>query len=144
VPPRRDQPDDAPPAPAERRPEVVLDVVFEDGLLFLAVANIGLAPALGVSCRFRRKLRGLGGTQDVSKLPLFQNITFLGPGREIRTLLDSSAAYFARGEPTELSVTTSYADGAGRTYRTSVEHDLAIYRDLAYVPRGVHTDACST
>jgi len=122
----------------------VLEVVFDDGLLFLAVANIGDAPALGVSCRFRRKLRGLGGTQDVSKLPLFRNIAFLGPGREIRTLLDSSAAYFARGEPTQVSVTTSYADGSGRTYRTVVQHDLEIYRDLAYVPRGVHTDARST
>jgi hypothetical protein len=140
VPPRSDQPDDA---PAERRPEVVLDVVFEDGLLFLAVTNIGTAPALGVSCRFGRKLRGLGGTQDVSKLPLFQNVAFLGPGREIRTLLDSSAAYFARDEPTELSVTTRYNDGSGHTFRTVVEHDLSIYRDLAYVPRGVQTDACS-
>jgi hypothetical protein len=141
VPQNRDQVDTA--AGCDRRPEVVLDVVFDDGLLFLAVANIGTAPALGVSCRFRRKLRGLGGTQDVSKLPLFRHVSFLGPGREIRTLLDSSAAYFARGEPTELSVTTSYADGSGRTYRTTVEHDLAIYRDLAYIPGGVHTDASS-
>jgi hypothetical protein len=140
MPPRRAQPDDAPP---ERRPEVVLDVVFEDGLLFLAVTNIGTAPAVEVSCKFSRKVRGLGGTQDISKLPLFQNIAFLGPGREIRTLLDSSAAYFARGEPTELSVTTRYNDGSGRTFRTVVEHDLAIYRDLAYVPRGVQTDAFS-
>jgi hypothetical protein len=140
VPPKRD-PDNVPPAPAERRPEVVLDVLFEDGLLFLAVANIGDAPALAVTCRFRRKLRGLGGTQDVSKLPLFENIAFLGPGREIRTLLDSSAAYFARGEQTRISVTTTYADASGRSYTSAVEHDLAIYRDLAYVPKGVPTDA---
>jgi hypothetical protein len=141
VPQRREPADDAAPAPVERRPEVVLDVVFEDGLLFLAVANVGDAPALGVSCRFRRKLRGLGGTQDVSKLPLFRSIAYLGPGREIRTLLDSSASYFARGEPTLVSVTTTYADTTGRPYRTAVEHDLAIYRDLAYVPRREQTDA---
>lgn len=138
---KRDSRDDAATAAVERRPEVVLDVVFEDGLLFLAVANIGDAPALGVSCRFRRKLSGLGGTQDVSKLPLFENIAFLGPRREIRTLLDSSAAYFARGEPTRVSVTVTYADATGQSYTSVVEHELAIYRDLAYVPKGVPTDA---
>jgi len=121
--------------PIERRPEVVLDVVFEDGLLFLAVVNTGDAAALGVSCKFRRRLRGLGGSQDVSKLPLFEHIAYLGPGREIRTLLDSSDAFFTRDEPTRIEVTTTYADASGRSYTSTVEHELAIYRDLAYVTR---------
>jgi hypothetical protein len=129
------------PATDDRRPEVVLDVVFEDGLLFLAVSNLGDAPALRVSCRFGGKLRGLGGTKDVSRLALFENIEFLPPGREIRTLLDTTASYFARDEPTRLSVTTAYADAGGRSYETTVDHDLAIYRELAYVPRGVPPDA---
>ncbi len=144
MPQRREEPGDARPAPAEWRPEVVLDVVFEDGLLYLAIANIGDAPAVRVSCRFRKRLRGLGGTQDVSKLPLFERLAFLGPGREIRTLLDTSAAYFARDEPTEFAVTITYADEPGREYETRVEHDLAVYRELAYVPKrkeGVPSDA---
>jgi hypothetical protein len=141
VPQKGDPADDAVMARVERRPEVVLDVIFEDGLLFLAVSNIGDAPALAVSCRFEGKLRGLGGTEEVSKLPLFERIPFLGPGREIRTLLDSSAAYFARGETTAISVTTTYGDASGRSYETAVEHDLAIYRDLAYVPRRLPADA---
>jgi hypothetical protein len=128
-------------AARDRRPEVVLDVVFEDGLLFLAVANIGDAPALAVSCTFARKLLGLGGAKDVSGLPLFANVAFLGPGREIRTLLDSSAAYFGRDEPTDLSVAIRYSGTDGRTYETTVDHDLAIYRELAYVPREVSRDA---
>jgi hypothetical protein len=138
---RPDPADDAPTGAAERRPEVVLDVVFEDGLLFLVVANTGDAAALGVSCRFRRRLRGLGGTEDVSKLPLFEHIAYLGPRREIRTLLDSSAAFFAREEQTRVAVTMSYADASGRAYKSTVEHELAIYRDLAYVPRKVPSDA---
>jgi hypothetical protein len=141
VPRKPDPADDAATVEAERRPEVVLDVLFEDGLLFLVVANTGEAAAHGVSCRFRRRLRGLGGTEDVSKLPLFEHIAYLGPGREIRTLLDSSAAFFARDEPTRVTVTTWYADGSGRTYTSTVEHELAIYRDLAYVPRKVPPDA---
>jgi hypothetical protein len=141
VPRTRDPADDAATVSIERRPEVVLDVLFEDGLLFLAVVNTGDAAAFGVSCKFRRRLRGLGGTQDVSKLPLFEHIAYLGPGREIRTLLDSSDAFFTRDEPTRVSVTTTYADASGRSYTSAVEHELAIYRDLAYVPRTVPSDA---
>ena len=44
------------------RPEVIVDVIFEDGLLFLAVSNIGDRPALDVRTTFNRKLVGLGGT----------------------------------------------------------------------------------
>jgi hypothetical protein len=135
------EPDAATPA-HERRPEAVLDVVFEDGLLFLAVSNLGDAPAYGVSCAFDGKVSGLGGSKDLSLLPLFENIALLAPGREIRTLLDSSSAYFARDERTTLPVTIRYADADGRAFETTVVHDLAIYRDLAYVPdKGVQPDA---
>lgn len=119
----------------------MLDVLFEDGLLFLSVSNIGEVPALRVSCTFGGELRGLGGTRNLAELPLFRNIEFLAPGKEIRTLLDASAAYFARDEPTKLAVKTTYGDDAGRSYETTIHHDLAIYRELAYVPKGVQRDA---
>jgi hypothetical protein len=77
---------------------VVVDVVFESGLLYLELANLSERPALNVSCRFDPPLVDLQG-RDVSKLPLFRRVEFLGPGRRIRTLLDSSAGYFAREAP---------------------------------------------
>jgi hypothetical protein len=136
-----------PPQPpdSQRRPDVLLDVVFEDGLLYLALSNIGDAPAVGVSFELEPRLRGLGGTRDVAELALLRNVEFLAPGREIRTLLDSSAAYFGRGEPTKLVAKGSYRDASGRPYETTIHHDLAIYRELAYVPstrqREVQRDA---
>jgi hypothetical protein len=45
---------------------VIVDVVFEDGLLFLAVQNIGDAPARRVSVRFDRALPGAGGLRGRS------------------------------------------------------------------------------
>lgn len=117
------------------RPEVILDVVFEDGLLFLALANIGTRPALGVSTSFNRALRGLGGTKEVSALPLFSNVDFLGPGREIRTLLDSSASFFGRRQSTKIAARISYRDAGGERYTTTVKHDLEIYREIGYVER---------
>jgi hypothetical protein len=112
-----------------------LDVVFEDGLLFLVVANIGERPALAVACKFDQPFRGLGGTQDMGRLPLFRRIEVLVPGREIRTLLDSSAAYFRRKEPTKLTAFLTWRSEEGERFERRVMHDLRIYRDVAYVQK---------
>ena len=60
---------------------MIVDVVFEEGLLFLSVANVGDRPALDVKTTFNRKLVGLGGTKDVAALALFRNISYLAPGQ---------------------------------------------------------------
>jgi hypothetical protein len=117
------------------RPDVILDVLFEDGLLFLALRNIGTRPALAVSTEFGRPLSGLGGTKDVAALPLFRRLEFLAPGREIRTLLDSSASWFARRQRTKITAQVAYPDAGGERYETTVKHDLAVYREVAYVTR---------
>jgi hypothetical protein len=117
----------------EREFDVSVDFVFEDGLLYALVANIGERPALKVSCRFEPAFHGLGGSVEVSRLPLFRNIEYLAPGREIRTLVDSSAAYFARREPTKLEIAVTYRDEDGARRQATIAHDLGIYRDLAYV-----------
>lgn len=117
------------------RPDVILDIVFEDGLLFLALVNIGARPALGVQTEFRRPLVGLGGTKEVSALPLFRRVEFLAPGREIRTLLDSSASWFRRRQPAKIAARLSYAGEDGERYSTTVQHDLTVYREVAYVTR---------
>src|SRR6266478_5140517 len=74
----------------EPRPDVIVDFIFEDGLLFVAVANIGSQPAQRVHVAFDPPFKGLGGTASIPELPLFRNIEFLAPSRSIRTLLDSS------------------------------------------------------
>jgi hypothetical protein len=125
----------------EREFDVSVDFVFEDGLLYVLVANIGERPALKVSCRFEPAFHGLGGSVEVSRLPLFRNIEYLAPGREIRTLVDSSAAYFARKEPTKLEIAVTYRDEDGARRQATIAHDLGIYRDLAYVvPAAEATD----
>jgi hypothetical protein len=73
----------------------------------------------------------------MNQLALFGRLRFLAPGKEIRTLLDSSSAYFARKEPTLLTASVSYRTTAARKRNTdSITHDLSIYRDLAYLPEG--------
>lgn len=119
----------------DARPEVIFEVLFEEGNLFLALRNIGARPALSVRTQLKPAFKGLGGAEDYTRMPVFRNIEFLGPGREIRMLLDAAGAYFARDEPTAIAAVLTYADDAGQKYETRVRHDLEIYRSLPYLVR---------
>src|SRR6478752_3953422 len=56
-----------PPDAAVDEPEVILDIVFEDGLLFAAVRNISARPAYRVSIGFDKGFTGLGGAQETEE-----------------------------------------------------------------------------
>ena len=118
---------------AASRPEVIVEFLFDRGLLYISVNNIGDRPAISVSVKFDKKILGLGGTREISALAVFKNIEFLGPQREIVTLLDSSSSYFKRKQPTKISALVTYQDLEKRRYEISIKHDLEIYRDLVFV-----------
>ena len=120
---------------AAREAEVILDVVFERGLLFLVVANIGDRPAVGVRVKFEQPFTGLGGERKMHTLNLFRKLEFLAPHKEIRVFLDRSASYFARGEPTTLTADVSWRTSEGRRCSQVIRHDLDVYRDLAYIDK---------
>ncbi|MCA1581666.1 MAG: hypothetical protein LC796_09820 [Acidobacteria bacterium] len=120
--------------PSARRPEVIVEFLFDRGLLFVAVRNIGDLPATGISIRFDPALHGLNGTREVSAQALFRRIEFLGPNREISTLLDRSDSFFGRQPATRLVVEVRYAGRDGQRYEETIRHDLEIFRDLAFVP----------
>jgi hypothetical protein len=120
-----------------RDADVILDVVFEDGLLFLVVANIGNRPAHRVRVRFEHPFTGLGGARKMHSLGIFRKLEFLAPRKEIRVFLDRSASYFARDEPTAFVVDVSWRTADGRRRAQQIRHDLDVYRDLAYVSKEV-------
>ena len=115
------------------RPEVIVDFIFRQGVLHVAVANIGAAPAHDVTVKFDKAFRGLGGEREVSSLALFRRLPFLAPHKSIETLLDSSSAYFARREPTRITAEITWRDTERRAYERKIVHDLAIYKDIAYI-----------
>ena len=117
------------------KPEVIVDFIFDEGLFFIAIQNINDLPAYKVSMRFKPGFKGVEGKKRVSELPLFRNIEFLAPRKEIRTFLDTSAAYFRRREPTLITAQISYEDEAGRKYSRTIRHDLSIYAELGYIRR---------
>jgi hypothetical protein len=118
------------PAP---QPDVILDFLFDAGLLFVSIQNIGERPALNVSVEFDRPLVGLGGRRQISDLPLFKNLEFLAPRKAITAFLDTAGAYFARREPTKIFARIAFHDSEGRAYGREIRHDLEIYREIGYV-----------
>jgi hypothetical protein len=108
---------------------VIVDVVFEDGVLYLELANLSDRPALAVTCTFDPPLVDAAG-RDVGKLRLFKKMEFLGPARRVRTLLHSVAAL---KRPARTVVSVKYKrPGDARFTTTTVTHDLAVYRELSY------------
>jgi hypothetical protein len=115
-------------------PNVILDVVFDEGLLFLSLANIGDLPAVEVRVEFDPPFSGLDGSLAVSSMPLFRRLSFLAPKKRIVTLLDSSASYFHRNQPAEFTAHVSWAGLDEKRHESMIRHDLEIYRDLPFVP----------
>jgi len=116
-------------------PEVIVDFLFDDGLLYVSLQNISDIPAYDVRAGFDPPFRGLGGEQDTSALRMFRYTPFLAPRRTIRSFLDSSTAYFQRGEPRVITVSITYLGADRKKYRRMIQHDLGIYEDLAFITR---------
>ena len=117
----------------EPAPDVIVDFDFEDGLLFVALRNIGRGPAFDISVEFDKRLHGIGGAKVIPEMALFSDVGFLPPRKSIRTFLDTSASYFARDEPTELQCETAFHDRRGRRLVNRMRHNLEIYRDIGYI-----------
>jgi len=113
--------------------DVLLDVEFDRGVLFLVLENLGDGAAHAVRVRFEAPLTGLGGERRIDRLQLFRRLEFLGPGREIRVFLDRSALFFAREEETAFTVRITWRTEHEKRRSRTIRHDLAAYRDFPYL-----------
>jgi hypothetical protein len=99
-------------------------------VLYVELANLADRPALDVTCSFDPPLVDAAG-RDLAELRLFRRVGFLGPGRRIRTLLDSVPGYLGREAPVEVTAAVEFARPGERRRSTKVRHDLALYGELA-------------
>lgn len=116
-------------------PNVIVDILWEDGLLFVVLKNIGAGPAEHISVTFTPDIQGLRGTVSLSSLALFQNLPFLPPDKTIRAFLDVGRAYFKREAPTRFATTVRFRSENGTLFRRSSTHELAVYRELGFLER---------
>ena len=124
--------DTPPPSAYPSGPDVIVDFVFDRGMLFIAIENIGDKPAFEVRVKFSESIRGAEGTKEISALPLFHNLEFLAPHKKITTFLDSSAAYFRSKQPSKVSAEIAFRDSTGTQKTVTIHHNLDIYRDIVH------------
>jgi hypothetical protein len=115
-------------------PGVIVDFIFDDGLLFISISNISDTPAYKVSVEFDRKISRLDG-EDLATLPLFRNIEFLAPHKDIVMFLNDSGSYFKLGGPTKIAARISYQDARGMQRIATIDHDLEIYKAIGFIRR---------
>jgi hypothetical protein len=112
---------------------VILDFVFERGLLFITLSNIGAAPAYDISVTFDHRIPAVDGGSPVNELGLFQRLKFIPPQKRITSLVSSYSSYCTSGGPMELEVRVYFHDSRGRRHVNVIKHDLSAYRDIRHI-----------
>jgi hypothetical protein len=102
-------------------------------VLVISITSIGDRPAFSVRVQFSSRLMGIGGTKEISALPLFHNLEFLPPQKEIVTFFDTSASYFGSGQATNISARITARDSNGARRVVTIRHNLEIYREIGYI-----------
>jgi hypothetical protein len=120
----------SPAATRTHRPDVILDVDCEGGLLFLVLRNIGDDLACRVSVKFSPDLVGLGGERIVSDAAIFRRLAYLPPQKSIRVFLDAAPMFFARSAQSSFRARVQYRNRGGEEFSDTFTHDLDVYRDL--------------
>ena len=119
----------------DKKPDVIVDFVFDRGVFYLVIANIGDAPACDISVKFDREIWGLEGKKLISAMPLFTGVYFLPPQKKIATFVDTSASYFRRQQPVNIKIRITFQDRDHNRYRSNIRHNLEIYRDIGFIKR---------
>jgi hypothetical protein len=119
--------------PTLTSPHVIFEILSQEGILWMMVRNIGAKPAFSIRIQFDQAFKGLGGTKQMNTLPLFTQLDFLGPLREIQVLLDQSAVYFHGNEPLRIVARVTFEEDNGHRYQTRSTHNLEVFRELGYV-----------
>lgn len=116
-----------PPGPDD--PEVLLDVVYDRGCLFLVLANDGAATAFDVRVSFAKPLLGAGGAIDLAQLALFRALPLLRAGQEIRVFLDVASDLLGRKGARQVRAHVTYRSRARKRLGEVFNHDLRMWRD---------------
>ena len=121
-------------ASAAPPPFVYLDFQYEEGLLYICIANAGPGAAHRIPSELSRVIKGPGG-KELNGLKVFKEIGFLPPGKNIRVFVDTFESYSRRGQPKVMDAKVVFRDASGRRHVGMMHHDLTIYDDMVSLER---------
>ena len=115
------------------QPEVIVDVLFEKGLLYFVIINYTDEVARNVRVKFDKKIVGVQGRVIISDLNIFDALDFLAPRKEIRVFIDVAQGYFARKGPEKLKLRVEWRNEGRKRFSRTIYHNLSIYKDMGYL-----------
>jgi hypothetical protein len=112
--------------------QIIVDFEVDAELVFLVVKNTGRAPALNLKIKPTAAIIGLEGKTDIAKLSIFEEISYLAPGKEIKIFVDSYESFFRHLKDWLISFALNYKDERDRWHKAKITHNLEIYSDLIF------------
>ena len=131
------------PEPTTRAAEVVLDVDVEGNVVELVLANAGDAVATDVHVDFSRPLMGIDGSVDLARLPVFERLGVLRPGRVLRIFWDSASALLGRADKKPFVATVTWSERSRPRQHAEYRHDPSIYEQLPVCASGERREQSS-
>lgn len=115
------------------QPDVIVDVLFEKGLLYFVIINNSDLVARNVRVKFDRKIVGVQGRVVISDLNIFDALDFLAPRKEIRVFIDVAHGYFARKGAEKIKLGLEWRNEGRKRFSKTIYHNLSIYKDMGYL-----------
>ncbi len=115
------------------QPVVIVDVLFEKGLLYFVIINNSDLVARNVRVKFDRKIVGVQGHVVISDLNIFDALDFLAPRKEIRVFIDVAHGYFARKGAEKIRLGLEWRNEGRKRFSKTIYHNLSIYKDMGYL-----------
>lgn len=112
-----------------KTPEIILDFVYENNLLYIVIENIGDSVANNVSIDFDKKILGLNKEKIISEMRIFKNISMIPPNKRFKIFVDTFSSYVKNKQPLVFVSKITYYKKQ-RRFDDLIKHDLTIYKDF--------------
>ncbi len=74
--------------------QIIVDFEIDAEMVFIVVKNSGQSPLFSLKIKPSAAILGLEGKTDIAKLSIFEEISYLAPGKEIKIFVDSYESFF--------------------------------------------------
>lgn len=112
-----------------RRAHVFFDFVHDRWLIYAEVRNDGSTAARNIELDIPKKIADIA-TQGKIPFSLSLPISYLSPGKSIRTLVSTGPDLFARLENPDLTVSITYEDVLSNKHKEEIKIDLTYMKYL--------------
>lgn len=121
---------------AEELPNVIVDFVLENDLMFIQIKNYSnYAPAVNVRTRFDQPIIGFDGKRLVSEIAIFKHLDYLAPLKVFKIFTAPLQAFLKRLKEDEIAIKIIYEDDRGKRFAKAIRHNLSIYKDLPIIKK---------